>query len=231
MANPKDIKINGSDAKQFDPDTANGAVIIIAYGSDGLDKPWDETILGLADALSGKGFLCLIPDYLKSDYRERRDLLHQIPAFRPAWEDVISDTINYAAAQPTIEAGRIGLLGFSLGGYLCLRVRAKAKVAVEFFAPHLDEESARGRLTHAQIHHGCADGAKGCAFLSAEAIAQMLRAEGTDTKLWPYENAGHGFIGPTGVDPNLGLGGTDEGNTKARFESKMRTIEFFEANL
>jgi dienelactone hydrolase len=117
---------------------------------------------------------------------------------------------------PSVDAARIGLLGFSLGGHLCLRVRAKAKILVEYFAPILDGIGPAGTLTHAQIHHGKADQFPGTGFSNAETIRKRLELEGTSTELFAYPGAGHGFIGD------------DQPNTDARTLSKKATLTFFQ---
>lgn len=203
--------------------TAHG-VIIIAYGSDGLtdhlNGPWATMIRGYADALAEKGFAAVIPYYLaitKTD--PGPTVFPQILHHRDDWQGAISDAIDHAKTLSTVDATRVGLLGFSLGGHLCLRMRAKVKVLVEFFAPVLDGIGPRGTLTHAQIHHGKADSLPGTGFPNAVTIADTLKGEGTSTELYPYPGAGHGFIGD---DPD---------NRGARDLSKVRTLSFFESHL
>ena len=199
-------------------------VIIIAYGSDGLTDhlsgPWATMIRGYADSLVEKGFTVIIPDYLAiTETQPGPAVFPQIPHHRDDWQEAISDTINHAKTLAMVDATRVGLLGFSLGGHLCLRLRAKAKVLVEFFAPVVDGIGPGGTLTHAQIHHGEADSVLGTGFPNAVTIADTLKREGTSTELFPYPGAGHGFIGD---DPD---------NTKARNLSKERTLSFFQSRL
>ncbi len=204
--------------------TANG-LIVIAYGSDGLTDelsgPWATMIRGYANSLAGKGFTALIPDYLAvtPNVHPGPGVFDMIPHCHDDWQGAISDAIDHATTLPTIDPNRIGLLGFSLGGYLCLRLREKAKVLVEFFAPVLDGIGPRGNLTHAQIHHGDADHVPGTGFPNAVVIADTLKHEGISTQLFPYVGAGHGFIG------------VDQANTKARDLSMVRTLSFFQAHL
>jgi hypothetical protein len=102
---------------------------------------------------------------------------------------VISDTIDHPKTLAMVDAARIGLLEFSLGGHLCLRLRAKANILVELFAPMLDGigQANGGSLTHAQIHHGEADNLPATGYNpNATAIARLLEQEGTSTELFPY---------------------------------------------
>ena len=59
---------------------------------------------------------------------------------RDQWVATIGDALTYAAAHSDVEADRLGLLGFSLGGYVTLRAAKRpsgnaVKAAVSFFAP------------------------------------------------------------------------------------------------
>jgi dienelactone hydrolase len=199
-------------------------LVIIAYGSDGLTNnpsgPWGTMIRDYADSLARAGFVALIPDYLSvTPTKPGPAVFALITEQRGHWQEAISDAISHAISLPGVGATRVGLLGFSLGGHLCLRLRAKAKVLVEFFAPVLDGIGPLGTLTDAQIHHGKADKGPGTDFSNAETIVNILKSEGTSTELFPYPGAGHGFIG------------NDPDNTNARTQSKERTMSFFGAHL
>lgn len=197
--------------------TTHGA-IIIGYGSDGMNTPWGKMIEEYAESLAAKGFSVLIPNYLTvTNTQAGPAVFPLIMEHRDDWEGALSDAIGHAKNLPQVDPARIGLLGFSLGGYLCIRLRAKVKVLVEFFAPAFDGMGAPGTLRHAQVHHGKADNL--IPFADAETIAQKLKGEGASTELYPYPESGHGFVGD------------DPGNTKARDLSRERTQAFFESHL
>lgn len=212
--------------------TASRGVVVVAYGSDGLiDKPygrWETMIRGYAEALAAAGFTALIPDYFaytasvpapapftSPGPRSPDDIFRH----RDDWQRAISGAVDHATTLTAVDPKRVGLLGFSLGGHLCLRLRAKAKVLVSFFAPLLDGLGAVGNLTHAQIHHGEDDRVPGTGVENARQIADTLKAEGTATDCYLYEGAGHGFAGD------------DPANTEAHDQSKERTLAFFQAHL
>jgi len=94
-----------------------------------------------------------------------------------------------------VDTNRVGLLGFSLGGHLCLQVRSTSKVLVEFFAPLLDGiGTGGGPGLRAQIHHGTGDSL--VPFESnATPIEQELSKGGASTEVNDYRGAGHGFVG------------------------------------
>jgi len=166
-----------STAELYQPSmTAKGGLIVIAYGSDGLTNDlsgqWATMIRGYATSLVAKGFTALIPDYLGyTRTTPGPGVFELIPRYRDAWQNGLAAAIDHASTLATIGPKRIGLLGFSLGGHLCLRLRGKANVLVEFFAPVMDSIE------------------------NAVTITNALKAEGTATELFPYPSAGHGFIG------------------------------------
>ena len=45
--------------------------------------------------------------------------------FRPDWESVVSPVIDWAAARPEVDPGRIALFGLSMGGGLAPRAAAR----------------------------------------------------------------------------------------------------------
>ena len=137
----------------------------------------------------------------------------------PLYQATLADAMVHAKILPGTDATRIGLLGFSLGGYLCLRNRALTNVLVEFFAPIFLGIGTTGNPgLHAQIHHGEADTLVPLKS-NAEPIEQRLHLEKADVALFSYPGAGHGF------------NGTHAGDATARKESEERTLAFFKQYL
>ncbi|MCB1824923.1 MAG: dienelactone hydrolase family protein [Candidatus Competibacteraceae bacterium] len=199
-------------------------LVVVTYGSDGLTDnlsgPWATMIRDYAESLANSGLVAMIPDYFAvTGTQPGPSIFDVIAEHRDKWQSAISDAIDHARTTSLVSTSRIGLLGFSLGGHLCLRLRDKADVLVEYFAPVLDGIGTPGNLTHAQIHHGTADSLPGTGFSNAEAIKTTLKREGTSTELFAYAGASHGFIGD------------DQANTDARKLSKDRTLEFFRSHL
>lgn len=198
----------------------NGGIIIIVYGTDGMLSPWGSGIRDYADELSKKGFISIIPDYFASTnttpgFRNPAE----ISLYRSTWEATLTDAVTYAKTIPGVQVSRVGFLGFSLGGHLCLRLRANAKVLVEFFAPEFDGLGSNTNPTlQAQIHHGLEDQLVPF-HPNSDNITNTLQKEGATVELFPYTGANHGF------------NGSDSDNTKARNESRNRTISFFEKYL
>ena len=207
---------------------ANKAAIVLAYGSDGLidnkNGPWATTIAKHAEALALKGFHALVPDYfLRTNTRPntidyQRDGLQVVLANKGAWQNTLADAVQYAKTLSGIDTSRIGLVGYSLGGYLSLRLRAQAKAIVAFFPPLLDGIGpGKTAGLPVQIHYGDQDPLKFAT--NAGPIQRELEDGGAVVKVHEYPGANHGFSG------------SDPANTDASAKSKARMIELFEASL
>jgi dienelactone hydrolase len=201
-------------------------LVIIAHGTDGFEDntrgPWKTMIRGYAEQLEKLGFFALIPEYFaKTNTTAGGEAMEVMLQNRSAWASALADCAVYARTLPFVDPSRVALLGFSLGGHLCLHARAAAqpRALVEYFAPMLDGLGASGAVPHAQIHHGTKDLTPGTSFANAGAIEQVLAAERTAVTLFPYEGAGHGFAGQ------------DAANRNADKLSKKRTLAFFEKHL
>jgi dienelactone hydrolase len=169
--------------------TPSGGVVVIAYGSDGLtdalNGPWASMIREYADELSRTGVATIIPDYFaKTGTKPRRPALEQIAIHVDTWQATVGDAITQAKTLSSVIASRVGLLGFSLGGHICLKLRAQAKVLVVFFAPELQGLGSASLSTlPAQVHHGLADNT--VPFADAQRIDRLLRGEGATSELFP----------------------------------------------
>lgn len=196
---------------------ANGAAVIVLYGSDGMNEPWAAMIRDYAVALANKGFLAVIPDYLATTgSRPGPEVFAEIPFKVTLWQNAIDDALTYASSAPGVTAGRIGLLGFSLGGHLSLRLRRRAKSVTAFFAPEFPEFGGIGaaapHVPAAQLHHGSADQLVPPS--NSAKIERQLKAEGTTVTKFLYAGAGHGFAGVSSAD------------AAARRDSRKRAIAF-----
>jgi dienelactone hydrolase len=158
----------------------------------------------------------MIPDYFVcTGTAAGMGVFERIAVYRDFWQKAIADAVNHAKLRLAIDPGRVGLLGFSLGGHLCVRQRAAAKVLIEYFAPELDGLGDGGGTTkQCQIHHGLSDNIVPSS-PNANNISRLLRSEGASVEMYSYPGASHGFIG------------SDASNTDARANSFRRTVECF----
>lgn len=204
----------------FHPCTAtDGSAIVLVHGSDGMNTPWADLIRDFAADLANTSFSVFLPRYFaKTGTVPGNTVFAQIPAYLDLWVEAVGDTVAYVKAQPGIDAERVGLLGFSLGGHICLRLRGETLALVEFFAPELGGLGPPPSATaEIEIHHGLADLL--VPFSNAEAIAGTLKNERASPRVFAYEGAGHGFAG------------ADAHNATALRSSKYRTLSFFEKRL
>ena len=206
--------------------TASTGLVVLAHGTDGFEDnergPWKTMIRGYAKKLATAGLFALVPEYFKkTDTTPGVQAAELMMVKRDEWSAALTDCVSHAKRLPRVDSSRIGLLGFSLGGHLCLHIRAatKPKALVEYFAPMLGGIGPAGTVPHAQIHHGTKDELPLTKFSNAGAIELVLTREHTAVTLFPYTGAGHGFAGK------------DAANTNARALSQTRTLQFFQTNI
>lgn len=205
--------------------TATAGLVVMAYGTDGfvdnLHGPWKTMMRGYAEDLASRGVFAIIPNYFaKTGTAHDGSAGNQIFSKRNDWGAALVDTVTVARAIPRVDPARIGMLGFSLGGYLCLLARAvaKPKALVSFFAPIFDGIGPAGSVSIAQIHHGKKD-APPTGVENAAEIKRILKLEHTGVEVFEYDDATHGFAGTTAADK------------KAAADSKATTVKFFATRL
>ncbi|MES2791137.1 MAG: dienelactone hydrolase family protein [Planctomycetota bacterium] len=201
--------------ESYEPTTYNGAVVILAYGSDGMAPPWASMIRDHAQALAAKGILAIIPDYFQkgvgAPHGDSVSVFGMIGARHAEWETALDDAVTEAAKLPNIDPSRIGLWGYSLGVFLCLRIRKRAAALVDFCGPYQFPTIGKPLLSgfapslnpnrglKVQIHHGSADGLVPFD-VHATAIEADLKAELATVTTFKYTDAGHGFASNSAAD-------------------------------
>jgi pimeloyl-ACP methyl ester carboxylesterase len=88
--------------------------------TSGYDSTAEESWFAVAAAALRRGYNVLAYD----GPGQGAALREQHLVFRPDWEAVISPVVDYALTRPEIDAGKIVLFGYSLGGYLVARAAA-----------------------------------------------------------------------------------------------------------
>ena len=117
----------------------------------GFDGTVEELYFEIAHNALKRGFNCLL---FEGPGQGEMIRVHKIP-FRPDWENVVTPVVDFALKLPVVDSERIGLVGFSFGGYLAPRAVAyehRIKVCVpdggvyNFYAnaikkcpPHIEE--------------------------------------------------------------------------------------------
>ena len=107
------------------------------------------------------------------------------------------DAVGHVAEHPRVDAERIGLLGFSLGGYLALSVASvdsRVKAVVEFFGGLPREMKLfMRRLCPVLILHGAED--ETVPVGEAYELEKELQRRGIPYEMKIYDCTGHGFNG------------------------------------
>ena len=114
------------------------------------------------------------------------------PRFK-AWVAAARGAITYAAAQPNVDPGRIGLVGFSLGSFIALStasVDSRAKVVVDMYGA-LPAAYARNVkcMPPVIIFHGqCDDKVSVCESMK---LVRLLQAKGVPHEVYVYPGQPH----------------------------------------
>ncbi len=94
---------------------ANGAGVVLLHGAGGLreDLPRFEAQIG---QWASRGYHVMMPNYYDASRQSPRDN----PLVMDRWQQAGDDAIKALSEVPGVDANRIGLWGFSLGGGLAL---------------------------------------------------------------------------------------------------------------
>ncbi|MGE5321439.1 MAG: alpha/beta hydrolase family protein [Actinomycetota bacterium] len=118
------------------------------------------------------------------------------------WLETLRDAVNFIVTQPGIDVERIGLLGFSLGGFLSLALATQepriAAVAELFggLPEHFMQEA--GKLPPVLILHGRRDTVVPPA--EAEKLEAVLKRHQIPFEIKIYSDQGHHFTGLAQLD-------------------------------
>jgi carboxymethylenebutenolidase len=171
--------------------------VVILYGSGGM-KVSGPAYEWYAEALADRGIEAVICPYFDSthgrQYRDHNNTVVWIPAVR--------DCVTFLVHQPDADASRIGVLGFSLGGYVGMSViphDPRIKAFVDFFGPEpkLSCNDLK-KFPPTLIFHGAKDNRVGLS--NSRSLAASLTLAGVENQLIIYPNQRHGFTGPDAED-------------------------------
>lgn len=120
----------------------------------------------------------------------------------PVWMKTLWDAISFVEQQPSVDPGRIGLVGFSLGGYLAVcgaAIDPRVKAVVEFFGGLPKEmKFFMRRLCPMLILHGEDDAI--IPVSEAHHLEQVLAGKNVPHEVKIYPGVGHGFDGEVWKD-------------------------------
>ena len=176
------------------------------------------------DRLAGEGFSTMAPDLYggrtASTVEEAEDLssrLDRKEAFRK-----INATLEYFAPDKQLLGGKVGVIGFSLGGYFALdlsSIRGEVKAVVIFYATSPTREWNRSEASY--LGHF----AEKDPYESATDVLDLeksLKSAGKTVKFYTYPNTGHWFFESDRRDAY---------NPESAALAWKRTVEFLHATL
>lgn len=179
---------------------------LMLYGTFGLLPEYRDDILSFAEALTESGIATLLPHYFdRTGTSPGPDALLEIGQQLAAWRETCADALLFARDHDRVDAGRLGLIGFSLGGHLALSLGmtppagVTLKCVVDFFGPVVSPPLAgnRAAMPPVLIHHGDRDALVAAAD-SLQLVAELKAAgktEGVGYTFIRYPAQGHGFVG------------------------------------
>lgn len=185
-------------AQEFLPRSAGRYPAVLAlYGSGGIRE-------GLADQpsklMAAQGYSVFLVHYFDRTGTVRADPQTTQTNF-PLWMAAVGDAITFASRHASVDANRIALLGFSLGGYLALSVASldpRVRAVVDFFGGMPEELQGFTRMPPTLILHGEQD--RVVPVSEAIRLQQLLERAGIPYEMKLYPNAGHLFSGMQWID-------------------------------
>jgi carboxymethylenebutenolidase len=171
--------------------------LLLIHGSDGLAKRGDDYRAACRN-IAKRGYIVLLVhlfDRCGSTYATKEAIDQNF--FN--WVRVIHDGISYAIRLPETDPARVGLIGYSLGAYLCLsssvlalKPEHQAGAIIEYFGglPKLLAWNAR-RIPPTLILHGEED--KLVPAQEARDLERFLQSAGVAHEVRIYARQGHGF--------------------------------------
>jgi len=178
------------------PSTPLPAVIAL-YGAGGNVSGMEQ----YAGVLAAQGFAVYLLHYFDRTGTEFADKQIIFRNF-PLWMKTLWDAISFVEKRPQVDAGRIALLGFSLGAYLSLATSAidpRVKIVVEFFGGMPKEMKLfMRRLCPVLILHGEDDAT--VPVEEAYNLQKLLEKKNIPYEIKIYPKVGHGFEAETWKD-------------------------------
>src|SRR5579863_654780 len=206
--------------ERFDPKSGSSHLpVLLVHGGTGPQGDWRKS--GILEALMTAGYSVFVPHFFDGPGQ-------WVPGVKPqiilAYVRTLNDATRYIATQPEIRNKGIGVVGFSLGGYLALALAEEErshppplrspeiKAVVEFFGgmPGFAEERFT-TMPPVLILHG--EGDDVVPVSSAYELERLLKNKAVPYEIKIYPHQGHGFSGDAVED------------------SKKRTISFLSTHL
>lgn len=172
--------------------------MLLLHGSDGVTRLPQYRFA--VSALSARGYTVLFPHYFEST-GDQRASYREIETKYPVWLRTLDGVLDEIAEDRSIDAGRIAVVGISLGGALALSLAGRDPrlgAVVSYFGFLPNDLASGSRRTPTLILHGEAD--RLVPVRNATLIETTLRQRGALVEKQIYPGEGHGFSPPTQLD-------------------------------
>jgi dienelactone hydrolase len=183
------------------PQGTNKFPTVIALHGSGGDH---LSMSGPASQLAEQGFAVYVLHYFDRTGVVEIEKSALVRHF-PVWMKTLWDAVSFVEQQAAVEPSRIGLIGFSLGGYLAVcgaAIDPRIKVVVEFFGGFPKEMKwFMRRLCPMLILHGESDPI--IPVSEAYYLREILQSKNIPYEMQIYPGAGHGFDGVTWMDAKV----------------------------
>lgn len=206
------------------PASGRHPACLVLHGTFGLLPEYRAGLFSFAQTLADAGVLAVLPHYLERTGTPPGPSAElAIAQSLSDWVSACADGLVFAANHTRVDAGRLGAIGFALGGHIAMTLAMSPppgttlKCVVDFFGPTLAPKLAgrRASMPPLQIHHGTGDEIVDIA--ESEQLVNELRAagkvKGLGYEFFRYPHQGHGFSGADLVS------------------SRVRTVAFVKASL
>jgi len=189
------------------------AAILVLHGAGGVDSG-NAYVRHMASAVATAGYSTFLVEYFDRTgtvYADERTMR----ANAERWVETLTDAVDFISNQPGIDSDRIGVFGYSLGGYLAVALAARdprIKAVVEL-AGGIEPDLATTvkRLPPTLIIHGRDDAR--VPFERATELAHVLQRLGAPFETEYLESERH-ILSPM-----------------AAFRALVRAMEFFRVHL
>jgi carboxymethylenebutenolidase len=161
----------------------------------------NDQIRGVADRLAGEGYVAIVPDLyhgkVATDPEKAHELMRGVE--EPAALGDLDAGVDYLRSLPEVGKGKIGSVGFCMGGGYALRLALKREdlaAAVMFYgAPETDRAALARAACPVLGLFGEED--QGIPREKVEAMAKGLQEVGKGAEIKIYPHAGHAFFNET----------------------------------
>jgi carboxymethylenebutenolidase len=180
-------------AEVFAPASAGKhPAVMLLYGAGGLTQRGDR-FRQYGTRLAEHGFVAVLVHYFDTTNSEQAGETNS-ERF-PLWWKAVYEGVGFAQHQAAVDKSRIGILGFSLGGYVALAEASqdkRVKAVAEYYGGMSDD--FQQRVTHMPptlILHGDKDSV--IPVSQAYDLHKFLRKLGVSSELRIYPRQEHGF--------------------------------------